>query len=376
MKRILSLTVAITLIMGLSITAQAADNGDYNNGYNNNYNHQPEYYYNDSHYNNHYNNGYNGNDNNVAPYHAVWEMFERPFEGYPARTITGYLGDITETEHGHRSVEILDYAGRVEMVAWLMAPPHGHAVIDAATGEPAELADANDGKVLVIYGPLATSHNARQVNALVIAINIGAEESRVLPNHHTIEAIEWGEDDESLKLTVDHGDLIVTLNKDTQLMAHLTRQTVVLDEFQVGDEVLLWYGIVAQSYPAQTTAARALRLVPARTEVEIVDETDETDNNYYVDEYEPITELYELYGQIQVAGVNLYRVGVNAQALGYSIHWNVELHRAEIVYNGRVITLAPGSAVFYIDGVPHTMSAPSLLQNGRLFAPVEFFDYL
>ena len=394
MKRIVGLLVTTALIMGLTITAQAADYGEYDNGYYNNYNHQPNYYYNDGYHNHqtnyYYNDGYIGNDYyNVAPYHPAWEMFERPFEGYPARTAIGHIGEITETAHGHRSVEILCEDGKVKMIAWLMLPPLGHTIIDAATGEAAELTDANGGKVLVIYGPLNTYHEPRQANALVIAINIGDEEGRVLPHHHTIEAIEPSEDGESLKLTVDNGDLIVSLDKDTQLMAHLTRQVVVLDEFQVGDEVLLWYGIVAQSHPAQTTAARALRLRAAHTEVDetdnIYDYADEYEYEYdypgeYVDEYtndyEPIPESRELYGQIQVVDINLYRVGINAEAMGYSIYWNVVLQRAELVYGDKHITLQPGSAVMYVNGAPHSMSAPSLIQNDRLFAPKDFFENL
>ena len=347
MKRLTALFLAIALTAGLTVTAFAY-NGE-NNGY------------------------YNGLDNGSyenGNFPAVWEMFERPFGNYPARRIFGFIGEVTQAECGNYTAEILNADGDVMLVVWMLDGIVGHAVIDAVTGFPAQLEDHGDGEVLVIYGPLYTGHEIPQSNALVIAINVEATAYNVMPHHHTIESINWDEDETSIRVTVDNGGLIVTLNEDTDLQAWLTRQVVLLDEFRVGDEVLLWYGMVATSYPAFAHAARALRLVPAGADL-----YDQPEYPYNDQEPNQI-ELGELVGAITRVGIDLYRVNLNAEAMGYTVTWNAQLRRAELTLGEKVVTLAPGFAIFYVNGVAHTMSAPSLLDGGRLFAPADFFEAL
>jgi len=363
MKKFLSLLLAIVLVLGLAIPAfadeYAENNGnDYYNGYNG--------------YENGYSDDYNGYENGYA-FPPVWEMFERPFPGYAARRMFGYVGEVAQADCGNYTVEILDADGEVQLVVWRMVSGRiGTAVIDAVTGFPVDLEDHDGGEVLVIYGPLYTYHDVPQSNALVIAINVEEAEGQVLPNHHVIESIER-EGDTAL-VTVDNGGLIVTLNEDTDLQAWLTRQIVVLDEFQVGDEVLLWYGIVAMSYPAQTTAVRALRLVPAQNEAP---EAPEPINEYPTEYYEETPEEPgQLVGGIQRAGVNLYPVRANAAAVGYTVNWNAQYRRAELHLGDTIVTLAPGFAVFYVNGESFSMDAPSLLEGGTLFAPASFFHNL
>jgi len=350
MKKLTASLLTLALVLGLTVTAFGTNGYSNGNGYDNGY------------YNNG-NNGYNGE----YSYPAVWEMFERPFDGYPARRMSGFIGEVTQTECGNYTVEILDANGEVQLVVWKLSGLVGHAVIDAVTGQPASIEDHNGGEVLVFYGPLYTMHDVPQSNALVIAINVEDAEYNVLPHHHVIESIEKDEYGKTIRVKVDNGGLIVTLNEETDLQAWLTRQVVVLDEFQVGDEVLLWYGIVAQSYPAQAHATRALRLVPAR--VAAYDQPEYNNGQPYNGQ-----ESFELVGNIVRVGIYLYRVNLNAEALGFDVVWNSQLRRAELTLGDKFITLAPGFAVFYVNGEAHTMSAPSLLDEGRLFAPADFFE--
>jgi len=349
MKRFFALLLTFVLVLGLTVPAFAAngENGEYNgNGYNNGYN------------------NVNGYENGEFPTPPVWEMFERPFTDYPAQFRFGYIGEVTQTEDGNYTIEILDDDGEVVLIVWKLSGRMGTAVIDAQTGFPAEIEDHSGNEILVIYGPLYTTHEVPQTNALVIAVNL-AEEFGPHPFHHTIEALEW--DNGDLLMTVDNGGLVVTLNYETDLQAWLTRQVVILEEFQVGDEVLLWYGpAIGLSYPAFAVATRALRLVAAQPENGDIE---------YGNGYDFLAEL-DLEGNIVRAGINLYRVNLNAEALGFEVLWNAELRQAELHRGDTVVTLAPGFAVFYVNGETHTMSAPSLLEGGRLFAPADFFESL
>ena len=388
MKRILALLLATALVMGLSVPV-FADNG-YNGNGENGYDYEAGAYYNgENGYNGNGENGYNGYEYQGP---AVWEAFDRPFRGYDsvygALSITGYIGEITLADCGNYTVEILDAEGNAKRIVWLL-PALGYAVIDANTGQPAELEDHGGGEVLVFYGPNATFHNVPQSNALVIAINVEeAEYPVLLPRLYLIEKIEEGEDGER-KLTVDNGGLIVTLNEETELQAWLTRQIVVLDEFQVGDEVVVWlaHGIMGMSFPAHATATRALRLVPAQAQNGYAEYAPEYPENGYNDVPEYPVEPYdyvgydkELYterpaltGAIVRAGVNLYPVRVNANALGFEVAWDAEQRIAILTNNGAVVTLAPNTAIFYVNGAPVPMTAPSLLEGGVLFAPSAFF---
>ena len=378
MKKLLALLLTLVFVLSLAIPV-LAENGEYNgNGYNNAYNGE-----------NGYNNGYYYNDDNGYEYGyeygkqtPVWEAFDRPVPGYPSHRIFGFIGELTQGECGNYTVEILNNEGDVIRKLWLLPNLRGGtAIVDAVTGQQAELSDHYGGEVLVFYGPVYTHHDIPQSNALVIVINLDATEYGHFPHHHVIEAIEWDEYGEKLKLTVDNGGIIATLCSDTDLQPWLTRQMVLLDSFQVGDEVLLWYAMMGLSFPAHVTPTRAILLLPAAPDW---DEIETGYDNGYEYEYgyeyeceEPYyTEEFYLVGSIVRAGINLYRVNLNAEARGYEVLWNNELRRAELISGDTIITIAPGFAVFYINGEAHTMSAPSLLEGGRLFAPVDFFERL
>ena len=348
MKRVLTFMLTAALVIGLALPAFAA------NGYNGYYNGN-DYYYNDG-------SGYYYGNYGYAPGYGppVWEMFERPFTGYPAKTITGYIGQVTKADCGNYTAQILDKDGDVQLIVWLLA--YNHAVIDATTGLWADLEDHGGGQVLVIYGPFKTLHDTPQTNALVIALNI-EEAGLYQPRHHIIEAVEWDESGKSLRLTVDGGSMFVTLNEDTELKVLRTRQIVQLYEFKEGDEVLLWYGFVAMSHPAQATATRALKLVAAPEEVG--------------PGYNGTTP-----GQYEVTGESIVRVGIelwpvrdNAVKAGFGIYWNTALRRAELARENLEIIVYPGSAVYYVNGEPYVMSAPTLLEGNTLFAPEALFKH-
>jgi len=358
MKKFLALLLTLVFVLSLAIPV-FAENGEYNgyNGYNNAYNGENGYYY-------------NGEEAyEYGKQTPVWEAFDRPFPGYPAHRISGFIGELTQAEYGNYTVELLNDEGEVIRKFWLLSDLRGGtAIVDAVTGQPAELSDHNGGEVLVFYGPVYTHHEIPQSNALVIVVNLDAAEFGPTPNHHIIEEIEWDENGEALKITVDNGGIVATLGPDTDLQPWMTRQIVILESFQVGDEVLLWYGpAITLSFPAFVTPTRALLLLPAQPD------WNEIETGY--DYEEPYEELY-LVGNIVRAGINLYRVNLNAEARGYDVTWNNELRRAELFMGDTVITLAPGFAVFYVNGEAHTMSAPSLLEGGRLFAPIDFFEML
>jgi len=371
MRKFLALLLTAILVLSLTIPVMADEYSQNNyNGYNSNNGNNNGYNYNNGNgpYNNYSNNnyGYYRYDSNED--YENGDKNATPVTAPTTNTAFGYIGEIAHA-NDYYEVKILDEYGEAKKT--VLVPTTNAIVLDSTTGYPANIVDHGGKQVHVIYNPETNK-------ALVVAINV---EYMNVPHLHTIEAIERYGD--MLVLTVNNGGLFATLNENTILQAWLTRQIVGIYDFQVGDTVLLWYTIAATSYPAQTIAYRAMRLVSTTNEgIEpITDYTREYVHEYgyeYGHEYrhDYNTEAPSLIYGIVRAGTNLYPVRDNAIAAGFNVVWNTESRRAELKRGDTFITLAPNYAVFYVNGVVYTMPAPSLLENGRLYAPPGFFDKL
>ena len=322
MRKFLSLFFTAVFALGISVPALASDYNYY------------DYYENYNNYN--YNNGYT-------------DM--TPVDAGSTNNMLGYVGNVTKA-NGYYQAEILDGDGYVSTV--VLIPAINAIILDSTTGYPANLEDHNGNMVYIIYNQLTKVTSVVAINAELMNV----------PHLHTIEAIEtYGN---NLLLTVDNGGLIVTINEYTSLHAWLTRQILVPEDFQTGDRVLIWYALVGLSYPAKTTASRMVRLPAQDWELA----------NYYPETYNDAPITHQLEGRIERAGVYLYPVRVNAAALGYTVNWNGQYRQAELTLGDKIISLAPDSAVFYLNHGQYAMTAPSLMQNGRLYAPASFFDNL
>ncbi len=132
-------------------------------------------------------------------------------------------------------------------------------VVDAQTGMSASLKDRESDRVAVFYGPAATKSVPPQSNAIAIAVNL-PEELTSMPHYGVVESVTK-EGDSIIALTLTNsGWLNVTINAETKLMPYLTRNIVTMDHIREGSELMLWYGIVLESFPGQTTAGMAVLL--------------------------------------------------------------------------------------------------------------------
>jgi len=250
MKKFLALFLTTALVLGIAVPVSANGQTEYNSKASNPYN---GYNSHNGYDNNNGNNGYNNysayDHNNIYDSNENSYVNVIPIKSSATSTALGYIGEITQAD-GNYKIEITDHDGAVKTV--ISVPAQNAIVLDSATGKPANLHDHGDSKVHITYDPQTKT-------ALVVAINV---EDMNIPSLHTIEEIKRYED--KLLLTVDNGGIIITINEDTELLPWLTRQIITKNEFKVGDKVLLWYTIIAMSYPAQTTANRAIRLIPAQ----------------------------------------------------------------------------------------------------------------
>jgi hypothetical protein len=123
-------------------------------------------------------------------------------------------------------------------------------VVDSDEGNPMVLKDRKNDNVVAYYGPIETRSLPPQSNAAIIICNL--PEKGFAPTYAIAEAV--AKDGDSIKVTFSGGSIIATLNPSTPLKG------IALDEIKEGNELLLWYEIVALSHPAQATPTKAVYL--------------------------------------------------------------------------------------------------------------------
>jgi len=270
-------------------------------------------------------------------------------------------------------------------------------IVDAATGLMTTIADRDNDNIKAYVPTFWGMSEPPFAAAFVIATNV---EGLNAPNMYVIEAVAFSDDD-TVKITVNDGSLIITLNRETPLShTGLTREAMTLEKIQVGDTMLFWYHMVALSHPAQTTAIRAIWLSAAGYQDAVTlpaEISDEVPNDYV-----PVTTLPAVTGQFTppaagnvtavtpiyvgpIPGTGIIRDGIEffpvraiAEKMGYTIHWNAELGRAELNVPGtaRMVNIYPGEARADLNRAFVNLSAATFIEDGVMYAPQDFFELI
>ena len=296
----------------------------------------------------------------------------------PAVGVTGYI-----VAYEHHQLTVVSQFDEEEVIVLNLS--EATVIIDAETGSPAVIADRTSDRVKVYHSPVTTRSIPPQSAAFVVAVNLPEYASS--PHYHVIEAIVQVDED-TLRLTVDNGGLFITLDRETPLNPHLTRQHIDLEHLQVGDTLLFWYEVVAMSFPGQTTATRALWLSAADVE----DSEIETAPEYPADEEDVtgITTLPATIGDEDVAGeppaniavpgtgvvrngVEFFPVRALAVEAGFSVAWESATRSALLTTDGVTISVAENAVTFYVNGAAYDLPAAVIIENGVMYAPYSFF---
>lgn len=377
MKKALAYVLSAVLVLGMAIPLMA-ENGDPTTDYEG----VAEYY------------GYEeGTEYEDATYYEDEATPEEATEGEngydyvlpPLPPAVGKIGYITAYENNQLTVASL--TDEDDIIVLNLG--EGTVIIDAETGGPAAIADRENDRVKVYHAAFMTMSIPPQSPALVVAINL--PEYKSSPHYQIIEAIDWADDD-TLRLTVENGGLIIILERETPLGPHLTRQMIALEHLKVGDTLLFWYEIVAQSLPAQATATRALWLRSAAVEeAEKVEAATE-----YPTQAEP-TEIIQ--GELTIApppqvaiqpprnvavpgtgvmrdGVEYFPVRALAVEAGFTVNWDSATSSAILTLDDKIIVLANKATTFTVDGASFTLAGPVVIEGGVMYAPYGFFAYL
>jgi hypothetical protein len=128
------------------------------------------------------------------------------------------------------------------------------AIVDSATGAAAGLDSRTGNYITAFYEPNAYSADPAMVNALAVTVNGSLENGSV----HFARAERILSTDNGIRLIIDNGGLEVTIDKNSPVIPYLNSRVPQLNDINVGTQLLLWYDIVLESYPAQTSADLAV----------------------------------------------------------------------------------------------------------------------
>ncbi|MBR2627106.1 MAG: copper amine oxidase N-terminal domain-containing protein [Peptococcaceae bacterium] len=135
----------------------------------------------------------------------------------------------------------------IDTQTWLM---------DGQTGFPITLAELEGKEVAVSHSMAMTMSLPAQSYAYAVITK-----GDVMPNYAVIEAVTETED--GIRLTTENGGMWATVAKDAQVSPFRTRNIVTTQDLQPGAQVVLYYDVVAMSYPGQAFTDRVVLLQPA-----------------------------------------------------------------------------------------------------------------
>ncbi len=224
-------------------------------------------------------------------------------------------------------------------------------LVDGEKGTAIDLADLK-GKEVVVAHSMATTRSLPPQSYAYAVVTKG----EVTPNYAIVEAVEAGKDG-AVRLTTNNGGMWVTVTEKVDIKPLATKDIVTLEDLQPGAQVILYYDIVALSYPGQAYTDRVVLLKPAE---------------------EPIAEE------------NVEMVGIRqaASELGLDVAWDHEGQTVTLSKEGYKATISVGSAKYGYtklvekDGKQTEMIADALaeqapeLRDGRTYVPKSMLEAL
>ena len=214
-------------------------------------------------------------------------------------------------------------------------------LMDGQTGFPVILADLEGKEVAVAHSMAMTMSIPAQSYAHAVITK-----GDVMPNYAVIEAVTETED--GIRLTTENGGMWVTVAKDAQVSPFRTRNIVTVQDLQPGAQVVLFYDVVAMSYPGQAYTERVVLLQPADAVQEEVSETPEK----------------------APAMVNLREA---VTGMGFDIQWDAESRTVILQKGAFTATIIIGDENYGINRMLVRDQAPEI-RDGRTYVPQSFVD--
>lgn len=245
----------------------------------------------------------------------------------------GGLGTVVEIhENGHIWVEV-----EGQLIA--LKTDEKTIVLSGQTGLPESLENLEKGDTLyAYYSPMMTRSYPGQTYSPMIITDVAENQS--IPKWFVVQEI-ISDEDGMVRVLNEEGDLIATFTEETGFTPFKTKEILSLQDIQVGSELVIWYDIVAMSYPGQTFAKKAVLISQAET----------------------ITFSTEDYPMVPLRKV--------AESMGFEVEW-VEETQAAILNNGKQqFSVFLGDKTYFFND---TDTERSLFQSGNFNVAPQIID--
>lgn len=215
-------------------------------------------------------------------------------------------------------------------------------LVDGQQGIPTTLQELNGQEVVVSHSPAMTKSLPPQSYAYAIITK-----SDVLPNYAVIEEVAHSNGSGAVRLTTDNGGMWVTVQESADIKPLRTKEIVTLRDLQPGAQVILYYDMVALSYPGQAMTDRVVLLQSAAEQAEPAEATP------------TMVSLRDAAGQ-----------------LGLATEWNQQGQTVLLRKGAFTATVVIGSHDYSINKSRVQLEQPAELREGRTYVPQEFVNLL
>ncbi|MDR1639959.1 MAG: copper amine oxidase N-terminal domain-containing protein [Clostridiales bacterium] len=289
------------------------------------------------------------------------------------KKIKGTITDVTKISDAEYDIEVQsekDANGDQQIVRLHVTP--ATYVATSSSGAPTEVKEREGQTVICYYGPIETRSLPPQSNALAVICDISEESTP--PLFSIVEEVEAKDD--GIRVLTDGGSVWVTIPKDVAISPFKTRLIHNADDVKAGIDLLLWYGPVAMSFPAQATATQVVLLGKnSQASVTAQEEPTETPEASAEPQIAATTEaelatyalpVDETYTEKKMVMVPLRLV---VEGLGYVVGWDDATRKVTVAKGTDVHLLNIGDLNY--DSVELDV-APSI-KDDRTFVPIDFF---
>lgn len=300
------------------------------------------------------------------------------------------ITEITNTDEKYKSISVINKNNENSEVVLNIGED---TIIINADGTPLNLSDLKkDDKISVAHSPAMTFSLPPQTYAYAIIVN---NDDISAPNYIEVSEIKTDENGQT-KIYDANESIIISVDKDTEIVPYKTKNIVTAKDILENEAILVWYDIVLESYPAQTTADKIM-ILPKKQEntsnetsanTRSIEENQQKSSSDIVTNFENIIindEILNLENKkVEVINNhNMIPFRVVAEKLGFTIEWDNNTSTASLD-DGTVKTSVTVGKDSYNKqssqalGLTQPISygiAPEFIE-GNLYVPAEIFNLL
>ncbi|MCK9478559.1 MAG: copper amine oxidase N-terminal domain-containing protein [Firmicutes bacterium] len=244
------------------------------------------------------------------------------------------------------------------------------SVADAHTGLPQNVQDIAEGsKIKGYYSPIMTRSLPPQTNAFCLLINF--ENGKTPYDYIQVKEINQKESGDITVLTGDNASLI-TIMKENPYRSFKTKDIPSIDDITTGTELLVYYEIMALSYPGQATSQDTIFIQTPKNSNNSTIVFSLENNRVFLNDNEFLLQDTERI-VLKESGDVLIPIRAIMEALGFTVTWHDADHSVD-VKQGDVETSFKIGLNEYKNQKTKSILPKAELINDKTFVPIQLLS--